>query len=197
MIKKTSLPACSRTSAFKKVASASVLSASKCELPAPSIPVQLRSADRVQLIRSLDAANSASAESQNCLDCEKQLEQQARRRSGSNPDLPAMSTKIRTILDLLREIEARGEGDEKTIIFSQFTSMLDLLQPFLKDSGIRHVRCELPARIHNIFVSKNHQCYTDDGSMSKPERDAALEKIRSSEKTKVILISFKAGSTGT
>lgn len=32
--------------------------------------------------------------------------------------------------------------------------------------------------------------------MSKPHREDALEKIRTSTKTRVILISFKAGSTG-
>ena len=36
----------------------------------------------------------------------------------------------------------------------------------------------------------------DDGSMSKDKREASLEKIRSSMSTRVILISFKAGSTG-
>ena len=32
--------------------------------------------------------------------------------------------------------------------------------------------------------------------MRKPDRDAALERIRESSKTRIILISFKAGSTG-
>jgi hypothetical protein len=32
--------------------------------------------------------------------------------------------------------------------------------------------------------------------MSKDKREASLEKIRSSKSTRVILISFKAGSTG-
>ena len=36
----------------------------------------------------------------------------------------------------------------------------------------------------------------DDGSMSKDHREASLEKIRSSKTVRVILISFKAGSTG-
>jgi hypothetical protein len=36
----------------------------------------------------------------------------------------------------------------------------------------------------------------DDGSMSKDKREASLEKIRNSKSTRVILISFKAGSTG-
>ncbi|OBZ66360.1 hypothetical protein A0H81_13586 [Grifola frondosa] len=65
---------------------------------------------------------------------------------------------------------------EKTIIFSQFTSMLNLIEPFLRADGIKFVRY--------------------DGSMSKAERDVALANIKESHKTRVILISFKAGSTG-
>lgn len=36
----------------------------------------------------------------------------------------------------------------------------------------------------------------DDGSMSKDQREASLEKIRTSTSTNVILISFKAGGVG-
>jgi SNF2 family DNA or RNA helicase len=63
-------------------------------------------------------------------------------------NLPPDSAKIRKLLQLLKEINAREdeEGElagEKTIVFSQFTSMLDLIQPFLKDAGIAFVRCRL------------------------------------------------------
>jgi len=36
----------------------------------------------------------------------------------------------------------------------------------------------------------------DDGSMMAKDREASLEQIKTSPSTKVILISFKAGSTG-
>jgi hypothetical protein len=42
-------------------------------------------------------------------------------------------------VDLLSETKRAGEG-EKTIIFSQFTSFLDILEPFLDVEGIRFVR---------------------------------------------------------
>ena len=58
-----------------------------------------------------------------------------------NAHLPPSCAKIRKILELLGDIEERGEG-EKTIIFSQFTSMLDLVEPFLKAEGIKYVRCK-------------------------------------------------------
>lgn len=52
------------------------------------------------------------------------------------------SAKIRMILKLLKDIDERSQSTEKTIIFSQFTSMLDLIEPFLKEKGVRFVRCE-------------------------------------------------------
>ncbi|TFY77491.1 hypothetical protein EWM64_g6519 [Hericium alpestre] len=88
---------------------------------------------------------------------------------------PADSAKIRKILELLQAIETRGEG-EKTIVFSQFTSMLDLIEQFLAYEGVKFVRY--------------------DGSMTKDKREASLEKIRNSKSTNVILISFKAGGVG-
>ncbi|KAL1757353.1 SNF2 family N-terminal domain-containing protein [Schizophyllum commune] len=85
------------------------------------------------------------------------------------------SAKLRKIMEILDEIEDRGEG-EKTIVFSQFTSMLDLIEPFLKKRGVRFVRY--------------------DGKMRADMREHSLKQIRENESVKVILISFKAGSTG-
>lgn len=39
-------------------------------------------------------------------------------------------------------------------------------------------------------------CRIDDGKMRTDLREYALEKIKTSTTTKIILISFKAGSTG-
>ncbi|KIJ37106.1 hypothetical protein M422DRAFT_178448, partial [Sphaerobolus stellatus SS14] len=80
------------------------------------------------------------------------------------------------ILELLELIGEKSDGQDKTIIFSQFTSMLDLIEPFLKDAGIRYVRY--------------------DGSMNAKQREESLERIRSNKTTRVILISFKAGGAG-
>ena len=57
-------------------------------------------------------------------------------------------------MKLLKEIEDRGEG-EKTIIFSQFTSMLDIIEPFLKAQGIRYVRCKwkTPSLLCPLLIS--------------------------------------------
>ena len=84
----------------------------------------------------------SSATGSHCSDCAV-LAEKARRKSvaGSASNLPPDSAKIRKILELLRKVDERDD-EEKTIIFSQFTSMLDLIQPFLTADGIKHVRCE-------------------------------------------------------
>jgi SNF2 family DNA or RNA helicase len=46
------------------------------------------------------------------------------------------------ILKLLKEVDERSQGEEKTIVFSQFTKMLDLIEPFLNEKGIKYVRCK-------------------------------------------------------
>lgn len=46
-------------------------------------------------------------------------------------------------MELLAEIGERSGSVEKTIIFSQFTSMLDLIEPFLRAEEIQYVRCKL------------------------------------------------------
>jgi len=50
-----------------------------------------------------------------------------------------------------------------------------------------------------IFCSQTYLSlspFTDDGSMVDAKRQISLEAIKSDPDTKVILISFKAGSTG-
>ncbi|KAJ3756758.1 SNF2 family N-terminal domain-containing protein [Lentinula raphanica] len=86
------------------------------------------------------------------------------------------SAKIRMIHKLLHKIKTDSQGVEKTIIFSQFTTMLDLLEPCLHQSGTQFVRY--------------------DGTMKPKEREASLHAIKYQDSVKVILISLKAGSTG-
>ena len=76
-----------------------------------------------------------------CTRCDQLFEKAKHKSMATNPTLPPSSAKIRKILEILDEIESRGEG-EKTIIFSQFTSMLDIIQPFLKANSIKFVRCK-------------------------------------------------------
>ncbi|KAJ7766803.1 SNF2 family DNA-dependent ATPase [Mycena metata] len=121
-------------------------------------------------MQEIDQRNMAPGEPY-CIDCAPLAIQAQMEDEDHNS-----SAKIRMILKLLAEIEDRSDGEEKTIIFSQFTTMLDLVEPFLREAGVRYVRY--------------------DGSMKPVDREAALTKIKKSQTTKVILISFKAGSTG-
>lgn len=60
-------------------------------------------------------------------------------KSADEADRPNDSAKIRMLMKLLREIRQRNE---RTIVFSQFTSFLDLLGPFLQKNAIQYVRCK-------------------------------------------------------
>ena len=79
----------------------------------------------------------------NCLDCDDLVQKSRRKSNVTKSDLPPDSAKTRKIMELLAEIGERSGGIEKTIIFSQFTSMLDLIEPFLRAEEIQYVRCKL------------------------------------------------------
>ncbi|KIO04944.1 hypothetical protein M404DRAFT_949715 [Pisolithus tinctorius Marx 270] len=89
------------------------------------------------------------------------------------PNVPPPSVKMRQLVDLLLKIDADSAGQGKTIIFSYFTSMLDLVQQFLVAKG---------------FILARY-----DGSMSLSEHERNLEYISSDQDVKCILVSIKAG----
>jgi SNF2 family DNA or RNA helicase len=82
------------------------------------------------------------------------------------------STKIRQLLSILE----KETPDHKVIVFSQFTSMLDLIEPFLRREGYNFTRY--------------------DGSMRNDLREASLQKLREDKRTRVLLCSLKCGSLG-
>ncbi|KAH7350485.1 SNF2 family N-terminal domain-containing protein [Pyrenochaeta sp. MPI-SDFR-AT-0127] len=82
------------------------------------------------------------------------------------------STKIRQLLTILE----KETPDHKVIVFSQFTSMLDLIEPFLKRGLYSFTRY--------------------DGSMRNDLREASLHKLRNDKRTRVLLCSLKCGSLG-
>lgn len=85
---------------------------------------------------------------------------------------PADSAKIRHLLEILH----RERKDHKIIVFSQFTSMLNLIEPFLKEEGLVFTRY--------------------DGSMRNDHREESLERLRTDPKTRILLCSLKCGSLG-
>ncbi|KAF2853230.1 hypothetical protein T440DRAFT_466206 [Plenodomus tracheiphilus IPT5] len=82
------------------------------------------------------------------------------------------STKIRQLLSILE----KETPEHKVIVFSQFTSMLNLIEPFLKRADYNFTRY--------------------DGSMRNDLREASLAKLRSDKRTRVLLCSLKCGSLG-
>ncbi|CAO3614644.1 unnamed protein product [Cunninghamella echinulata] len=107
-------------------------------------------------------------EPQYCSDCLHQLE-------SIQIASQTASTKISKMLDILQETE-QSHPNEKTIIFSQFTSMLDLMEKPLKEKAIKFCRY--------------------DGSMSNIAREKSLHALRTDPDCKVMLISLKCGSLG-
>ena len=85
------------------------------------------------------------------------------------------SSKIDKTLELLRNIR-ENDDKEKTIIFSQFTSLLDLLEVGIDNEGWTFRRY--------------------DGSMSPALRNAAVEDFTKQAGVKVMLVSLKAGNAG-
>lgn len=82
------------------------------------------------------------------------------------------SAKIQHLLKILN----RESSNHKFIVFSQFTSMLDLIEPFLERDGLVFTRY--------------------DGSMRNDLREANLERLRNNSKTRILLCSLKCGSLG-
>lgn len=94
--------------------------------------------------------------------------------SDSEPSLASITTsaKIQHLLKILH----RESATHKFIVFSQFTSMLDLIEPFLQRDNLVFTRY--------------------DGSMRNDHREASLERLRNNGKCRVLLCSLKCGSLG-
>jgi len=88
----------------------------------------------------------------------------------------APSTKLRMLLQTLKDIRTKTNGREKTIVFSQFTSMLDLCEIPLLKNGFEYVRY--------------------DGKLSINQRDCVLKKFKTSHTHTVMLMSLKCGNLG-
>ncbi|RDI87856.1 hypothetical protein Vi05172_g2141 [Venturia inaequalis] len=85
------------------------------------------------------------------------------------------SAKIGALMTHLNNIR-KEDGSMKSVIFSQFTSFLDLIQPALTRDRIRYLRF--------------------DGSMTQKARAAVLDEFRESKKGVVLLLSLRAGGVG-
>jgi len=77
--------------------------------------------------------------------------------------------------ELIREIEENA-GHHKALVFSQFTSMLELIRKALAERGIPY-----------LYL---------DGSVSAEDRRSSVQQFQEEEDTRVFLISLKAGGVG-
>lgn len=91
------------------------------------------------------------------------------------------NTKLRYLLNELlkwkeKSMQTPEEPPYKSVVFSEWTTNLNLIQRALQDEGITFVRL--------------------DGSMNLPARARALDSFRDDPEIQVILVSTKAGSLG-
>lgn len=131
------------------------------------------SRQRTETIRlsSSDDVEVAARSSESDLEPEVGDDEESTSSSRRKP-LPTDSAKIKRLLKLLQHESA----EHKFIVFSQFTSMLDLIEPFLYKYG---------------FVFTRY-----DGSMRNDHREASLERLRTDPHTRILLCSLKCGSLG-
>lgn len=85
------------------------------------------------------------------------------------------SAKVTKCVEIVREIQ-KNDPTEKTIVFSQFTSLLDLLEVPISKTGYAYRRY--------------------DGGMSASRRNQALVDFQDDADVKVLLVSLKAGNSG-
>ncbi|KAF8932902.1 hypothetical protein CPC16_004898 [Podila verticillata] len=90
------------------------------------------------------------------------------------------STKVKALMDDLvraKEIaDKSGAPIAKSVVFSQWTSMLDLIEDGLRENNIRFTRL--------------------DGTMQRNDRTLAMTNFKENPEVSVILISLKAGGVG-
>ena len=129
-------------------------------------PVNLISDDEDQDSENRDEDNSSTSDENDEDDEDLSSDDQ------DDVQSPIISTKIRHLLRILH----RDSATHKYIIFSFFTSMLDLIEPFLRRDGLTFTRY--------------------DGQMRNDLREASLERLRTHSKTRILLCSLRAGSLG-
>ncbi|KAK0703849.1 SNF2 family N-terminal domain-containing protein [Lasiosphaeria miniovina] len=85
------------------------------------------------------------------------------------------SAKVVSLIERLRDLR-RESPTMKSVVFSQFTSFLSLIEPALARAKMHFLRL--------------------DGSMAQKARAAVLNEFRESKKFTILLISLKAGGVG-
>lgn len=88
-------------------------------------------------------------------------------------DIKEPSPKIEFLINKLQELQAE---DHSALVFSQFTSFLDILEEDLRENGLQYLRL--------------------DGSTPTVKRKKLVERFQSEEGPSIFLLSLKAGGQG-
>ena len=105
------------------------------------------------------------------------------------------STKLQAVLDELDFVNREHPGD-KVVIFSQFTSFLDIVQAALR---VRRGAHDGDAGVEGGWGGVScggGKVARLDGSMSRAKRSLAIAAFTNDADTDVLLVSIKAGGTG-
>ncbi|ERS97339.1 hypothetical protein HMPREF1624_06671 [Sporothrix schenckii ATCC 58251] len=90
-------------------------------------------------------------------------------------DVSESSAKVVRLIQHLRDLR-RSRPTIKSVVFSQFTSFMSLIEPALRRSNMKFLRL--------------------DGTMAQKARTAVLDEFRQSNKFTVLLLSLRAGGVG-
>ena len=88
---------------------------------------------------------------------------------------PGTSSKINALIEILKSSNTR-DSTTKTIVFSQWTKLLDLIEPQLEANDIQYCRI--------------------DGTMTSQQRDGAIKELANKPSCKVMLASLSVASVG-
>ncbi|KAF7861922.1 hypothetical protein EAF04_007803 [Stromatinia cepivora] len=123
-----------------------------------------------------EAADESFEESEEDESSEEEEETDVEDEFGSDEEAELSSIAASTKITHLMKILGKEAARHKFIVFSQFTSMLDLVEPFLRQKGFKYTRY--------------------DGGMRNDLREASLDRLRNDENCRVLLCSLKCGSLG-
>ncbi|KAJ8063095.1 hypothetical protein OCU04_008338 [Sclerotinia nivalis] len=123
-----------------------------------------------------EAADESFEESEEDESSEEEEETDVEDEFGSDEEAELSRVAASTKITHLMKILGKEAAQHKFIVFSQFTSMLDLVEPFLRQKGFKYTRY--------------------DGGMRNDLREASLDRLRNDENCRVLLCSLKCGSLG-
>lgn len=150
-------------------ANVSVTPGLQIDFSCPQCSSTLRPVDMIQIQDDLEDKFAAAGPSNNQIHTRK-----------DETGAPIHSTKVKALMeDLVYAAEVSkktGEPMAKSVVFSQWTSMLDLIEDGLRENDIKFTRL--------------------DGTMLRSDRTTALTDFKEKPDVGVILISLKAGGVG-